>query len=1230
MIAGTISIELAANVARIQQDMERARRVVDDATTRMGNAAGMAKSALGAIAGVLSVAAFAGWIKGAIDAADAAGKMSAKTGIAVQDLGGLQLAFDLGGAGADNIVSAMAKLNKAAGENSVALKALGVNTKAAGTDGKAMLYSVADAFAKMEDGAKKTAIAIEIFGKSGADMIPLLNDGSEGMRKMDEMARKLGMSISEEAADAAGAFNDNLDLLMLGSTGVAQQIAGEMLPTLSSLSGSFLESMTSGDKLARTAQFIGTVLKLLYTVAVGTVEIFSTVGKVIGGIAALIQGQFTGAIDVLMKVAKGDLTGAWNTAKQTVVTMGSTVLNVATDVGDGWASTGKQISDAWSGAGDKAFEEAAKMRAAAALTLDERKKAEAAAEAAAKKSKAASDAASKARQTYLAGITKEVDELGLSTTAIKLREGAALGLGVAELKLVAAMLAKRDAFAAQKKLDEESKKVMEKAIADSDTIIDAINDETKALIAKVKAFGMLPEAITRVQIAELEASKSAKVWSEEGLAILQRRIDALGKLADAQGGSARQDENKKAADDNLNAQVSMWKSVEETAHDTWISIFDSGKSALDRLRDTLKNGLLDMLYQMTIKQWIFDISASAKGGGTPGISQGAAGSGGPGIFDTAKNLYGAFSGTLAKSIGTSISAAGKTFGSSALSSFGSGMSGGAGTGLAGSAGSAVAASIPFIATAVASFYVGKTIAGGYEIKGVGKLLNAFGALGGAANRLFGRKAKEYGDTTLNGAFGASGFAGTTDTAFLQKGGLFRSDKRGADKVGIDAVTAAKFADEYEAIKVASTDFAKVLGLNADALQNRSQSMSIKLGKDQVENEAAVAKFFTNVADTIASELLPSLSAFATKGEAASTTLERVAGNYAFVDVALDAIGKTFGAVGLESIAARERLVALSGDNEALGKGTAFFAQNFLTEGERLAPIAVKLKASLADMGLAFVDTRDEFKSIVLGLDLTTASGAETYAGLMRVQEAFAQIYPAAEAASDAIGERAKAAQDAMRTSLGELISKMRSFGEAARALGDGLKLSELSTLTPEQQYAEARRQYETTKAAAYGGDERAQGNFSAIANAFLSASQRINGGDSMYSADFAGVIKTADEIAKWSDGQIDVAQASLNAQEAQLAALTQLNTTMTSIFAGGPGALVGTVERAGDTALAKELQAVRAELAGFRADAAKQTGDSIISNVRAQADAADAIVTGVTAGVRPQITAKNTGAVLDN
>ena len=126
-------------------------------------------------------------------------------------------------------------------------------------------------------------------------------------------------------------------------------------------------------------------------------------------------------------------------------------------------------------------------------------------------------------------------------------------------------------------------------------------------------------------------------------------------------------------------------------------------------------------------------------------------------------------------------------------------------------------------------------------------------IAGGINRLFGRKAREYGDSTLNGNFTGGGFAGTTDTPWMEKGGVFRSTKRDTQKDAIDGSTAAAFAQGYETIKSASTDFASVLSINADALKNRTQALSIKLGKDQAENEKAVAEFFTNVGNKIALE-----------------------------------------------------------------------------------------------------------------------------------------------------------------------------------------------------------------------------------------------------------------------------------------------------------------------------------------------------------------------------------------
>ena len=81
-----------------------------------------------------------------------------------------------------------------------------------------------------------------------------------------------------------------------------------------------------------------------------------------------------------------------------------------------------------------------------------------------------------------------------------------------------------------------------------------------------------------------------------------------------------------------------WVSIDRTAHDTFVNIFEDGAGTFKRLGQTLKAALLDMLYQMTVKRWIINIGASfGATGGIFGEGQGGAG----GLFSTASNAYGA-------------------------------------------------------------------------------------------------------------------------------------------------------------------------------------------------------------------------------------------------------------------------------------------------------------------------------------------------------------------------------------------------------------------------------------------------------------------------------------------------------------------------------------------------------------------------------------------------------------
>ncbi|MGI9215353.1 MAG: hypothetical protein ACR2HS_06980, partial [Gammaproteobacteria bacterium] len=129
------------------------------------------------------------------------------------------------------------------------LSAMGISVK--NTDGtlkssSIVLGEIADKFATYEDSANKTAIATQLFGKSGAELIPLLNAGSKGIAESANELERFGAVITEKAAAQAERFNDNLTRLSTVGSVVGKTIANEVIPYLNQLAEEFLVARANG------------------------------------------------------------------------------------------------------------------------------------------------------------------------------------------------------------------------------------------------------------------------------------------------------------------------------------------------------------------------------------------------------------------------------------------------------------------------------------------------------------------------------------------------------------------------------------------------------------------------------------------------------------------------------------------------------------------------------------------------------------------------------------------------------------------------------------------------------------------------------------------------------------------------------------------------------------------------------------------------------------------------
>ncbi len=229
-MALTMSIDFAANIARLEENTKKAATAVERMAGRMDSAASFASTAVMRLLPIVSVAAFGSAIRGAIDLADSLNDLSKRTGASVEMLGGLRLAAMQSGTSLDAIANGTKKLATSMVEHRSAFERLGINTK----DQTQALIQLGDVFAGMEDPVQRSALAVKVFGKSGDEMLPLLMEGSEGIRRMIERGQELG-GVTTDMARQADLFNDSLAELKLRSGGAAISIANELLPALNSL-----------------------------------------------------------------------------------------------------------------------------------------------------------------------------------------------------------------------------------------------------------------------------------------------------------------------------------------------------------------------------------------------------------------------------------------------------------------------------------------------------------------------------------------------------------------------------------------------------------------------------------------------------------------------------------------------------------------------------------------------------------------------------------------------------------------------------------------------------------------------------------------------------------------------------------------------------------------------------------------------------------------------------------
>jgi len=243
----------------------------------------------------------------AIRNADEMGKMAQRTAIPVETLSRLVHAAQMSDVAASDLeigIKALSKtmseaLRDSSSESAQRFANLGISLtdaqgKMVATD--QILLQLSDRFANFKDNAAKADLALQFFGRSGTQILPFLNEGSEGIKRLGSEAA----IVTDEMARTAEAVNDNLDRLKQTSSLLGMEIARRVLPSLNSLLEFIVALKPSAQGLGTAVDVVIQSLRYLALGAVGAFTAIQILGNFVAHTAALFQEEFRLAIELGM------------------------------------------------------------------------------------------------------------------------------------------------------------------------------------------------------------------------------------------------------------------------------------------------------------------------------------------------------------------------------------------------------------------------------------------------------------------------------------------------------------------------------------------------------------------------------------------------------------------------------------------------------------------------------------------------------------------------------------------------------------------------------------------------------------------------------------------------------------------------------------------------------------------------------------------------------------------
>jgi len=210
------------------------RRGINSAKRNLTGLQKAARNARGSIAGVAAaagIAAITTLTKKTLDAADAIEKLGRRSGGSARFLSEMRHGLSQNDITINEFNKSLIKINKSTQDAADGLQAprrafdkLGISItdfQKLNTDQK--FITLSEAMSRVEDPAKRNQIAMDIMGRSGVQLLTVMENGAAGIEMYREEAEKLGLSLGQDQVEGAAAANDAIDKLTSSMTGAISQ-----------------------------------------------------------------------------------------------------------------------------------------------------------------------------------------------------------------------------------------------------------------------------------------------------------------------------------------------------------------------------------------------------------------------------------------------------------------------------------------------------------------------------------------------------------------------------------------------------------------------------------------------------------------------------------------------------------------------------------------------------------------------------------------------------------------------------------------------------------------------------------------------------------------------------------------------------------------------------------------------------------------------------------------------